>query len=49
LIYKVGDEDNQLYLVKKGEIRLKIGNQYLVSVGEGDYFGEFEVISVQSS
>lgn len=31
--------------MKKGEVRLKKGTNYLVTVGEGDYFGEYEILN----
>ena len=37
--------DSNLYIVKKGEVRLKKGANYLVTIAEGDYFGEYEILN----
>lgn len=44
VIFKQGDHGNAMYVVKTGEVEIKIGDQVIQSHGPGHLFGEMALI-----
>lgn len=44
VIFKVGDEAQDLYIVEQGKIEIRLGNRLLATLGESAIFGEMALI-----
>jgi len=44
VIFREGDEANQLFVIKSGEVRVQIGNRTVRELGADDIFGEMALI-----
>src|SRR5579872_3920270 len=44
VIFREGDEANELFVIKSGEVRVQIGNRTVRELGADDIFGEMALI-----
>ncbi len=44
IIFREGDEAHELFVVKKGEVRIQIGNRTINELSAGSIFGEMALI-----
>jgi CRP/FNR family transcriptional regulator, cyclic AMP receptor protein len=44
VIFREGDEAHELFVVKKGEVRIQIGNRTISELSTGSIFGEMALI-----
>lgn len=47
-IFKQGEPGDQMYIVFKGKVDLKVNDQTIYSAGEGEFFGEMALIDAKS-
>jgi CRP-like cAMP-binding protein len=44
VIFTVGDEADELYIVEQGKVEIRLGNRLLATLGENAIFGEMALI-----
>ena len=44
IIFREGDEAHELFVIKKGEVRIQIGNRTINELSAGNIFGEMALI-----
>ena len=44
VIFREGDEANELFVVKSGQVRIQIGNRTVTELGQESIFGEMALI-----
>jgi CRP/FNR family cyclic AMP-dependent transcriptional regulator len=44
VIFREGDEANELFVVKSGQVRIQIGNRSVTELGQESIFGEMALI-----
>jgi CRP/FNR family transcriptional regulator, cyclic AMP receptor protein len=44
VIFREGDEANELFVIKSGQVRIQIGNRTITELGQDSIFGEMALI-----
>jgi CRP/FNR family transcriptional regulator, cyclic AMP receptor protein len=44
VIFREGDEANELFVIKSGQVRIQIGNRTVTELGQDSIFGEMALI-----
>jgi CRP-like cAMP-binding protein len=44
VIFREGDEANELFVIKSGQVRIQIGNRTIAELGQDSIFGEMALI-----
>jgi CRP/FNR family cyclic AMP-dependent transcriptional regulator len=44
VIFREGDEANELFVIKSGQVRVQIGNRTVTELGQDNIFGEMALI-----
>lgn len=44
VIFREGDEARELFVIKRGEVRIQIGNRTITELGPDSFFGEMALI-----
>jgi len=47
VIFREGDEANELFVVKSGQVRIQIGNRTITELGQDSIFGEMALIDCE--